>query len=37
MAEETQADPNLQKQLNDLDQKISPEEATAKPVETNED
>lgn len=37
MAEETQADPNLQKQLNDLDQKISPEEATAKPVETKED
>ena len=37
MAEETQVDPELKLELNDLNQKINPEEATAKPVETKED
>ena len=37
MAEETQVNTGLQKELNDLDQKINPEEATVETVETKED
>ena len=36
MAEETQVDPGLQKELNDLDQKINPEEAAVETAETKE-
>ena len=37
MAEETQVDPGLQKELNDLDQKINPEEAAVETAETKKD
>ena len=37
MAEETQVDPGLQKELNDLDQKINPEEAAVETAETKGD
>ena len=36
MAEETQVDPGLKKELNELDQKINPEEAAVETVETKE-
>ena len=37
MAEETQVDPGLQKELNDLDQKINPKEEAVETAEAKED